>query len=194
MERPELLDALTPFVQALEKLRIPYYIGGSVASSVHGVARSTLDIDIVADMGTQHAAPLAELLRGDYYADDEMMRSAILRGSTFNVIHLKTMIKIDVFTGKKDAYAAAAATRVVRDTIDDSETGRSFNIVSPEDVILAKLDWYRKGDCVSERQWNDVLGVLKVQAGRLDLDYMRLWAGRLDLAELLARAIKEAGE
>jgi hypothetical protein len=168
MDRSELITALTPFVQALEQLHIPYYIGGSVASSAYGVARSTLDIDIVADMELRHTGPLADLLQGNYYADDAMMRSAVLRESTFNVIHLKTMIKIDVFVEKKDLYAKTASARVVKDTIDDSEQARSFNLVSPEDIILNKLDWYRQGDCVSERQWNDVLGVLKVQAQRLD--------------------------
>ena len=192
MDHFELISALIPFVAALKQLQVPYYIGGSVASSVYGVARSTLDVDIVADLSPDAAGPLAELLRGTFYVDAEMIRDAVRRAATFNVIHLKTMIKIDVFVEKKDPYAKAVAGRVIRDTIDDAEPEQSFLLVSPEDIILNKLDWYRQGDFVSERQWRDVLGVIRVQAERLDRDYLRTWAERLRLTDLLDRAFSEA--
>ena len=183
---------ITLFVtQVFERLGIRYAVGGSFASSLHGVMRSTLDVDIVADMHLEHIAPLVEALSPDFYADDEMMKDAITHHSSFNLIHYETAFKVDVFIRKERAFDQAQLERRALAVIGmDPET--SLYITSPEDTILAKLEWYRMGGEVSDRQWRDILGVLKTRAGELDLPYMRLSAVTLNVTDLLDRALREA--
>ncbi len=182
---------ITLFVtQVFERLGIRYAVGGSFASSLHGVMRSTLDVDIVADMRLEHIAPLVEALSPDFYADDEMMKDAITHHSSFNLIHYETAFKVDVFIRKERAFDQAQLERRALAVIGmDPET--SLYITSPEDTILAKLEWYRMGGEVSDRQWRDILGVLKTRAGELDLPYMRLSAVTLNVTDLLDRALRE---
>ncbi len=188
----DILAAITPVVETLEQLGVDYHIGGSVASSVYGFARSTLDADLVADLRLQHVDPLADLLRTEYYLDEGAIRGAIERCSSFNLIHLETMLKVDIFIPKEQAFDKMAAQRTQSMPLDKT-TSRTYRLASPEDVVLHKLTWYKVGGGVSERQWGDVLGVLKVQAHALDRSYLRLWATRLEVADLLRRAFEEAG-
>jgi hypothetical protein len=189
----DLFTAMTPVVEALERLGVAHHIGGSLASSAYGVARSTLDVDLVADVRPQHARRLVASLRDAYYLDEDAVRTAVRDRASFNLIHLATMIKIDVFVAGRDPFDQAELSRARRETLDDDEHARAFFVKSPEDVVLRKLRWYRDGGEVSERQWSDVVGVLRVQAAALDLAYTRQWADRLGLAPLLARALSEAG-
>lgn len=193
MNPPNILAALAPVVDALERLGIAYHIGGSVASSAHGIARATLDVDIVADLALAHIRPLVETLRETCYIDEEMVREAVQRRSSFNVIHLETVLKVDVFVLKARPYDQEAFRRIRRDTLDEAQDAREFYVASPEDVILNKLEWYRLGGGVSDRQWNDVLGVLKVQRDALDFFYLRRWATDLRVSDLLDRALGDAG-
>jgi hypothetical protein len=186
----ELRSALAPVADALESLGVVYRVGGSVASSVFGVGRSTLDIDLVAAMGLQHVEPLAERLSADYYVDGDMIRDAIRRTSSFNVIHLATMMKVDVFIVKSRPFDRVAFARVTTAPLDANE--RSFPLTTAEDIVLHKLEWFLLGGGMSERQWHDVLGVLQVQAANLDRAYLDRWATDLGVADLLARAFREA--
>ncbi len=190
MQNPDVIVALAPVQQAFVKLNIAYYIGGSVASSVYGLARATMDIDLVADIQTQHVPHLVKLLKTTYYIDGDMLTSAIHRHASFNLIHLETMIKVDIFVLRLGKYAQSALLRRRQDTLDEST--ELFYVASAEDTILAKLEWYRLGGETSERQWRDVLGVLKVQEGRLDLAYMREWAQELNVSDLLSGALQAA--
>jgi hypothetical protein len=179
-------------IDALEALGVSYFIGGSLASAVHGVLRATVDADLVADLRLKHAEPLARALSDAFYVDAESIRDAIRHQSSFNVIHLETMFKVDVFVLKERPFDASQfARRSAHVVATDPE--RTAYIASAEDTILAKLEWYRKGGEVSEQQWRDVLGVLKVQSDRLDYDYLRQWAAQLGVADLLERAVNEAG-
>lgn len=187
----DVLKALTPVVEALEKLGVAYQIGGSVASSVYGVPRTTMDIDLVADLRPEHIQPLVDLLQDQYYLSPEAMHEALRRRSSFNLIHLETMVKVDVFILRPEPYEQEAFRRSRRDTVVE-ESAREFSLSSPEDVILHKLAWFRMGGGVSERQWNDVIGVIRVQADALDFVYLRQWATALGLADLLEQAIREA--
>ncbi len=193
MNPPDILAALTPVADALECLGIAYHIGGSVASSAHGIARTTLDVDLVADLVLSHVRPLVETLQGTYYIDEEMVREAVQQRSSFNVIHLETVLKVDVFVLKARPYDREAFRRMRRDTLDEAGDAREFYVASPEDVILNKLEWYRLGGGVSDRQWSDVLGVLKVQKDSLDYAYLRRWAVDLGVSDLLDRALEDAG-
>lgn len=180
-------------IHALEALHIPYVIGGSLASAVHGVMRATMDTDIVADLGEEHAQPLADALSGVFYADVEMIRDAIEHRGSFNLIHLETMFKVDVFIPKQREFDRLQIQRRTPQIISTDPQEQAF-VASAEDTILAKLEWYRMGGEVSDRQWQDILGILKVQADNLDLEYLRKWSGTLGVSDLLETALEQAGQ
>lgn len=184
----EIRVALRPVVEALERLGVPYMVAGSVASSMHGVPRTTLDADLVARLEGRHAKSLVEALGQDFYADEQMIRDAVRHGSPFNLIHQPSMVKVDVFPAKARAYDANALARRRRDTLDDL----ALFVATPEDVILSKLEWYEAGGRVSERQWGDTAGLLRIHRGALDLVYLRHWAKDLGVGDLLDRAFAEA--
>ena len=175
--------------KTLERLDIPYVIGGSMASSLHGIMRSTLDVDIVVDMKLKHIPLLVAALAKEFYADDEMMRDAIEQHRSFNLIHYETAFKADIFIRKPRAFDRMQLERRQTSVIT-TDPEQSVYITSPEDTILSKLEWYRTGGEISDSQWRDVLGILKIRAGELDLDYLRKWAGELKVSDLLERALK----
>lgn len=193
MKDPDLLAAVGPVAGVLEDLGVPYYIGGSVASSAYGAARATLDVDMVADLKPRHVRPLAKMLESSYYVDEDAILEAIRRHSSFNLIHLETMIKVDVFVVGDQPYPQQALRRRRRDTLDEGQQAVEFYLASSEDIVLIKLDWYRMGGEVSERQWSDVVGVVKVQEKSLDREYLRHWASELNLTGLLEQAFRDAG-
>ncbi|MBI5481946.1 MAG: hypothetical protein HY906_24035 [Deltaproteobacteria bacterium] len=192
MIAPELVSALQPLVEALDALGIPYRIGGSVASSVLGAPRSTLDVDLVCDLREHHVAPLVARLQAHYYVDGDTIRDAIRREGCFNAIHLATMVKVDVFALRTRPYDRSAFPRFIRRPLDTSPDAALFAVATAEDVILNKLEWFRLGAGVSDCQWRDVIGVLQVQAGVLDLGYLREWAAEIGVLDLLERALAEA--
>lgn len=178
-------------IDALEKLGVRYLIGGSLASAMHGEPRSTLDADLVADLRLEHAEPLARALANVFYVDAEMIRDAIRQLRSFNVIHLATAFKVDVFVRKKRPYDETQLARRVAQIVT-TEPERTVFIASAEDTVLTKLEWYRMGGETSERQWRDVLGVVKTQGARLDVDYLRQWAVQLGVLDLVERALNHA--
>lgn len=184
------IEALRPVADVFESLGIEYYIGGSIASSYHGKGRSTLDIDIIAGIGSEHVAVMARLLESEYYADAAMIGEAVRNRRSFNLIHLATSYKIDVFVIGKRSFEQEARRRIVHGRVPGDET-RLFPIASAEDVILNKLEWYRLGKEVSERQWLDVIGVMRMQADQLDNAYLDRWVTSLGVADLLERAREE---
>jgi len=176
--------------ETLEALGVPYAIGGSFASALHGIMRATMDADLVADLRSEQVEPLAKALGDAFYADVDMMRNAVLQHRSFNLIHLETMFKVDVFVAKPRAFdRSQLARRQLQVLSQDPE--RHAYVASAEDIVLAKLEWYRLGGETSERQWRDVLGVLKVQSHRLDREYMQRMAAELSVADLLQRAFEE---
>jgi len=188
---PEPIAVTLQVIEALEALGVPYLIGGSLASAIYGVARATVDTDLVADLRLEHAEPLARALSDAFYVDVESIRDAIRRRSSFNVIHLETMFKVDIFIPKQRPFDQAQFQRRVAQVVT-TDPERTAYVASPEDIVLAKLEWYRMGGEVSDRQWRDVLGVLRVQGERLDLAYLRHWAAALGISDLLERALSVA--
>src|SRR4030095_10041280 len=187
----ELWDALLPVVEALVALEVPYYVGGSIASSVTGVARATLDADLIASLRPEHAELLAALLLPHYYVDIEMIQSAVRHYSSFNVIHLATMFKVDIFVPQDTPFSRENMRR--RIALEVPEIVRTLYICTPEDTVLHKLLWYAARSGVSDRLWYDLQGVLRLQAHGLDVAYLRHWAVVLGIGSLLQRALDEAG-
>lgn len=179
--------------QVLEQLGIPYVVGGSLASSLHGVMRATLDVDIVADMHLNQISAVEAALAPEFYTDGDMMRDAIERRSSFNLIHYATSFKVDIFIRKVRPFDHIQFERRVRAVVG-SDPEQSIYVTSAEDIILAKLEWYRLGGEVSDRQWRDILGVLSIRAGDLDLAYLQRWATELQVADLLERALQASTE
>jgi hypothetical protein len=188
---PESINVVMIVVEVFGRLQIPYLIGGSMASALYGVARSTLDADMVADIQQEQVGALVAALGDDFYADEDMIRGAIRQRSSFNLIHLKTMFKVDVFIHKDRPFDQVQFKRRIEQVFAIAPERKAF-MASAEDTILAKLEWYRLGSEISDRQWRDILGIMKVQAGRLDLDYLRKWAVELKVTDLLQRALKES--
>jgi len=189
----KILVSLFPVVEAFEQLGIDYYVGGSVASLAHGFYRTTADVDIIADIRMKDIQPLVQRLQDAFYIDADMIKEAIKRRSEFNLLHYNTMFKVDVFIQKNRPFDLEVRSRVEEGTLTDSQNDRPFFVESPEDVVLTKLEWYKMGGEVSDRQWKDVLGVLKLRGTALELQYLRHWAAVLDINDLLERALEDAG-
>ena len=163
-----------------------------MASSVFGVPRSTLDVDLVCDLRLGQVGGLVAALQDSYYADADMITDAVHAESSFNLVHLATMLKVDVFVRKSTPWDVEAFSRKSQRALDLTGTGRMFDLTTAEDIILHKLAWYRSGGEVSERQWRDVAGVIAVQGSSLDRDYLTRWALSLGLTDLLERAFSGA--
>lgn len=176
-----------------EKLGVPYLIGGSLASALYGMVRTTQDSDIVAEMRPEHLQSFVSALQDKFYMDEEMIAESIQRHSSFNIIHREAMFKVDVFIPRPRPFLQSQLDRAQRQVfVFETDSPVSAKFSSPEDTVLSKLEWYRMGGEVSDRQWRDILGVLKTRAGELDLAYLRQWAGELTISDLLERALQEA--
>ena len=188
MTSPDLLAALDPVVSALEELGVEYSVVGSVASSAHGIARSTVDADVVADLSSAAVDGLVSRLERDYYVSRDAARDAVRRRSLFNAIHLATMIKVDVYVLSDRPFDRSSFARRTARMLPEEPGPRRYHIDTPDATVLHKLEWYRAGGEVSDRQWADVVGVLAVQGEALDRTYLDRWASDLGVADLLTRA------
>jgi hypothetical protein len=177
--------------EALESLNIPYFIGGSLATAVHGVARSTMDVDLVADLKIDQIKPLLNTLGEAFFTDDQMIENAINQGINFNILHKETMFKVDIFPAKNRAYDHSQFNRRIAYALADDPQRQAY-VASPEDNILSKLERYRLGGEISDRQWQDVLNVLKIQGDRIDREYLKHWAEELSVSDLLARVLEQS--
>lgn len=177
-------------IDAIEHVGAPYYVVGSLASIVHGQPRATFDSDLVADLRPTQAGAFVQQLGPEFYADEVVIADAARSGRHFNVIHVSTGFKVDVYTLSDDPFTREELRRRRRELLQDDPSVEVF-VATPEDVVLSKLRWYRDGGEVSDRQWGDVIGVLRVQAARLDRTYMQEWAKHLGVETLLQRALDE---
>jgi hypothetical protein len=192
MTDPDLLAALAPVLRALSDLGVRHFVGGSIASSAHGVARASVDGDVVAELTRAHVAAFVEALRATYYVPEARVRDAVGRRTSFNVIHLDTMLKIDVFVSRDRPFDRRAFERS-RPAPIEAPDGVVLPVSSAEDIVLAKLEWYRRGGEMSERQWTDVIGVLRASRDALDLAYLEAGSAELGVSDLLERALEDAG-
>jgi hypothetical protein len=181
-----LANTISELASALKRVGIPYVIGGSVASSVRGIVRATIDVDVVAQIGVGQTDELAAALGPDWYADPDQMRDSVATGRAFNIIYLPFTQKVDVFPATEEFHRSQLerASKVAIPFLGDSA---EYPVASAEDILLAKLHWYRMGGEASERQWSDIAGILAV-ALDLDATYLRTWAARLGVEDLLDEA------
>lgn len=186
----EPLEVTLKVTSVLEHLGIPYFISGSLASTLYGMVRTTQDSDIIAEMQLDHIQAFVTALQDEFFLDSEMMAESIQHHSSFNIIHRESMFKVDVFIPRQRPFLQRQFEHAQQQTFNlDSEVSAKFG--SPEDTILAKLEWYRLGGEVSERQWRDVLGMLKTREGELDMSYLQKWSIELNVPDLLNRAVTE---
>lgn len=175
----------------LNQLEIPYLVGGSVASSLLGEPRSTQDIDLVADLHPEKVDSLIQALQPRFYVSEDAVKDAIRYQSSFNLIDNESLGKVDIFILKKEPFNQAEfqrrQARIVR-----QEPEQIIVLPTPEDIILQKLIWYQMG-FGSQKQWRDILGVLKLQNEQIDRNYLNQWATTLKLTDLLIQALREAG-
>jgi len=178
-------------VRLLEELGVPYVIGGSLASSVHGTMRSTGDVDFVVDLRPEHVQPFVRALGNEFYLSETRIMHSVEQGGSFNVIALEQMFKVDFFVAKDKPFESSQLSRGEALRVSPAQDDR-VKVSTPEDVVLAKLIWYRKGGEVSDRQWEDVLGVLRVKSGTLDDTYLKRMAEAVGVTDLLTQALDEA--
>jgi hypothetical protein len=185
----DVLDIALRVTAALENRGIGYFLGGSLASSFQGEPRATNDIDLVVDLEESQVEGLASELGADFDVDEMALRRAAAEKTSWNVIFLPTATKIDLFVLRGSPFDRSEFLRRQRVEV---RPGRSLFVKSPEDSVLRKLLWYRTGGEVSDRQWRDVVQVLRQSRALIDPRYLDEWAEELGVEDLLARARKAA--
>jgi len=187
------LTVLSQVTTILDQQNILYVLVGSFASSIHGMYRSTADIDILADIQPEQIRPLFNVLQNSFYVDEDAIRDAVAQGRSFNAIHFDSVFKVDIFVARSDEFAFSQLNRRQLRKLSP-EKDEAVNVATAEDTILAKLRWYRAGHETSNTQWNDVLGVLGTSRNSLDTEYLRVWAEKLGVMDLLQRALDDVQE
>jgi hypothetical protein len=183
------LDVALRFAAVLEGLGIEYALGGSLASSLQGEPRSTNDVDFAVRIEEHHVAPLVAALGPDFVVDEAGLRDAVRRRGSYQIYFLPFVLKIDVFVRGAEAFDRSEFARRV--SVRVGERG-SLHAAAAEDNLLRKLLWFREGGGVSDRQWRDVLGILRVSGAGLDRAYLRQWAVHLGVTDLLDQALAQA--
>ncbi len=178
--------------EVLDDLEVRWFLGGSLASSIHGIPRATLDADIVADLRAPLVSAFLRALGKDWYIEEQSIRDAIRNRSCFNLIHLGSAMKVDIFVPKLRRFEGGQFSRALRIPVAEGSTIK-IPVCSAEDIVLAKLEWYRAGGELSDRQWGDILSVLRVNAKNLDFEGMRERAIELAVSDLLASALTQVG-
>ena len=174
------LDVLKDVARRLEKAAIPYMVSGSVAMTFYALPRMTRDIDIVIELSAPDAARISKLFAGDFYVDEEDVRECIKTAGMFNIIHNRSMVKIDFILRKSSDYRETEFRR--RRAIEIE--GVAVSVVTPEDLLLSKLEWAQESQ--SELQLGDIRNLINQRAD-LDWSYISSWADRLGLGTALAK-------
>jgi hypothetical protein len=184
-------DGFKRVLEVMDLLEIRYQVVGSLASSMHGIPRATMDVDLIVNLRPDQIEEFAATLKADFYADPETIKEALGRQRSFNLIHYASAFKFDIFPLLEDEYSQTQFGR--RQFAETTSLGDPIEcaVATAEDTILNKLRWYRTGGETSERQWNDLRGILQVSGSRLDLAYLNTWAPRLGMADLLERLLHE---
>lgn len=179
-----LAEAFEGLRSALENAGVRFAIGGSWASTAHGEPRFTNDVDILAEFTEETLQRFVRNLPETFYADEEEALQALLAGRSFNVLHMPMAFKFDFFPVSAFPLGIQELDRAVF----LAGTGLSKGpapFVTAEDILLAKLHWFRLGGEVSEVQWRDLNGIVRGSAATLDREYLNVNAARLGVSDLL---------
>ncbi|MEX2273374.1 MAG: hypothetical protein WD690_18030 [Vicinamibacterales bacterium] len=182
------IDVALRVTAVLDRLGILHTIGGSVAASFAGEPRTSIDIDIVAALPEPQIPALVAALGSDFYIDEDALRRAVRTRTSTNLVHHATQVKIDIFVAGGTPLDEQQLAR--RQAIDVGG-GRILYVHPPEDILLQKLRWYREGGELSDRQWRDILGIVRTQGPRLDRQYLERHAPALAVADLLVCALRD---
>jgi hypothetical protein len=189
---PRDSSALGDFVAALRRAALRYAVGGSVASSYFGEPRSTHDVDVLIELAPVDVEPLVRELKHDFLVDREHFEDALARGTNLNAIHARTFTRIHVYLARDDVLDRAQLELGIPAPLREGSE-EQIQVTSPVVLVLRKLDWFRRGNAISERQWKDVVAILKRQRVQLDRGLLDELAARTGLAHLLHHAIEDAG-
>lgn len=190
-----IVAAFAQVSATFSRLEIAWYAGGSLASGIHGMYRATADFDLIADFLPVHARSLVDALQDDFYIDEQDVLDALSYDRMFNLVHLKTSFKFDIYPVLDDPLRRSAlARRRLEPCPVPGQAEFQIPVCTAEDILLAKLRWYVLGGTVSEKQWNDLLGIVQVSGPKLDLPYIRHWAAALHLTDLCSRLLTSLGE
>lgn len=176
--------------EIFEAIGVPYLVGGSLASSVVGEPRSTLDIDMVVEISESQIDRLIVAFQEEFLVEPASLQRAVRDESSTNLIHLDSATKVDLFVIGKSSLEQTQMSRR-RKVLVAKDPDRFLYFYTPEDILLQKLRWYRLGEESSDRQWRDVIGIIRVQAGALDADYLCRAAREFGVSDLLERALAE---
>ena len=187
-ELPEALRVALRVIGTLEELGLRYHVGGSYASSIHGVPRQTQDIDLVVELAATQATALTSSLNEDFYIDEKSVVRAARRRGSFNLVHLRSAIKVDVFVRGDEPFDQVEFDRHRLEVVQVDPELKVF-VKSPEDILLRQLQWYRLGGDVSDRQWSDIQGIVETQGRRLDRKHLARWAAHLHVEDLLDKIL-----
>ena len=188
----EMVAALKPVAEALSLLRIPHYVGGSVASSYHGAVRSTMDIDIVCQMREEQVGPFVSQFNDTFYVSELAIRQAVRGRSCFNLIHFETSFKVDIFISRERPFDQICMDRAVEAKLGGDTGFVIVPMATVEDSIISKLEWYRLTDETSERQWDDVSRLVRLTGSALDRGYLAQSAPMVGVSDLLLRLLDQA--
>lgn len=187
----DAIDVALKVAGAITAVGAEYFLGGSLASSLQGEPRATNDIDFVIALPAGRIKALCDALGGDFEVDFDMLRDAVLHARSANAFYLPNVTKIDFFGRGYDPFDESEFSR--RKPVVVRADGESLIVKSAEDTVLRKLLWFRDGGEVSEKQWRDIVSVLRISGRTMDQGYLATWAARLHLEALLERARSAQG-
>jgi hypothetical protein len=181
-------DFMKRIVESLVSAEVPHMLTGSFASAFHGKPRATQDLDIVISPTREGLAKLLKTFSPEhFYVDPEAAQEALDRKGQFNVIDPKSGWKADFIILKGRPFSQKEFERRTQADV----LGVSVHIVTPEDLILAKLEWAAESE--SQRQIEDAAGILRAKSEKLDGKYLQHWVRELSLEPEWEKACKIAG-
>jgi hypothetical protein len=187
------IDIALRVAAALEAVGVDYLVGGSLSSSFFGEPRATLDIDLVVRLTEQRIPELLSSLGDEFMADPKAIARAVRENSGTNIFHLDSNVKVDLFMLGSSPFEQGQMRRRRRVRVGTAPD-RFLYTYTPEDIVLQKLRWFRLGGSVSDRQWRDVISVLRTFGQPFDVNYLHEGAVAFAVTDLLSRALAEAAD